>query len=75
MCIFDSGSTRVPSLTFILTVHGHCVIPYNVSVAGVKFFGFYLPKEGNCWFRNVVVRYIVTVEEVQMSVHYFSSKT
>jgi len=44
-------------------------------VAGVKFFGFYSPKEGNCWFWNVVVCYIVTMEEVQMSVQYFSSKT
>jgi len=75
MCIFDSGSTHVPSLTFIWTVLGHCVIRYNVSVAGVKFFSFYSPKEGNCWFWNVVVHYIVTVEEVQMSVQYFSSKT
>ena len=60
MCIFDSGSTRVPSLTFIWTVHGHCIIRYIVSVADVKLFGFYSPK-GDCWFQNVVVRYIVTV--------------
>jgi hypothetical protein len=60
-CIFDGGSTHVPSLTFIWTVHGHCIIRYNVSVADVKLFGFYSPKEGDCWFQNVVARYIVTV--------------
>jgi hypothetical protein len=60
VCIFYSGSARVPSPTFIWTVHGHCIICYNVLVADVKLLCFYSPK-GDCWFQNIVVCYIMTV--------------
>jgi hypothetical protein len=59
---FDSGSTQVPSLTFIWTSNGH-----NISVAGVKLFGFYhLKKEtvGSATLWCI----IVTVLEVQINV-------
>ena len=52
--ICNSGSTRVPSLTFGLFPLSLCNTPQRFGDI-CPFFSFYSPEEGKRWFRSVVV--------------------